>query len=813
MREVLKDLRFGIRLLGRNPGFTGLVILTLALGIGANTAVFSLISGVLLRPLPYIDGGRLVLIRQSASLLGIQNTNVSIKEYFTYREQARDFEALVEHHQMSFDLLNRGEPDRVSTGVVSHDFFEVLGVEPFLGRTFRAEDDRPGADAVLVLSYPYWKTRFGGDATIVGQVFEMNDRPHTVVGVLPDVPLYPQTADVYMPVLACPFRAAAERNIDQNPRTFSALTVFGRLKRESPPERAAADVEAICSRFTKEDPRAYRSNSGFAATTADVRDELTQGARPMLLILLGTTALILLLACANVSNLMLARLLRRDRELALRSALGATRVRLIRQLLAESVVLSAAGGALGLGFAWATLGLLTAFTARFTQRTQEIGIDPWVLGFTLVLAVAAGIVFGTVPALGSRVELSTVLNQGTRGSGGGAPRRRVQSALVVLQVAVSVVLLAGAGLLLVSFLRLQRVDAGYRGEQVLSAEVFGNFSRYPNAQRLLAFYLPLLDRLQSEPGVVSAAITNAVPLSAIQPVRAPLLIEGVNSDNPNGRPPSDVRTVSSRYFETIAVPLMQGRFFNETDDQNTPIVALISRATTRFWENRDPIGSRISLDGGQTWATVVGVVGDVRMFGLDQDAGAQVYVPLRQTRSGLAGRILVRTTGDPQDASAIIQRAVRSLDPQMPIENVRTLGDLRDRFLATPKLTATLLVIFAALALVVTLAGLVGVIATSVNGRTQEFGVRMALGARRSEVLGMVVKQGLVLVAIGLAVGIGASLALGRLLSTYLYQTAATDPLALGAVALTFLIGGTAACLGPAWRATTVDPIIALRAE
>jgi putative ABC transport system permease protein len=813
VQELLKDMQFGVRLIRRAPWFAGLVVLTLALGIGANTAIFSLIRGVLLEPLPYLEGDRLVLIKQSAPGIGVQNANVSIKEFFTYREQARDFESLVEHHQMSFDLLNRGEPDRVTTGVVSHNFFEVLGVKPIHGRTFVETDDKPGADAVLVLSNAYWKSRFGGDPNIVGQVFEMNDRPHTVVGVLPDVPLYPQTADVYMPTLACPFRAASQRNIAQNPRLFSALTVFGRLKADTPHERAKSDVEAICSRFVKAEPRFYRENLNFAGTTADVRNELTQNARPMLLILLGTTGMVLLLACANVSNLMLARLLRRDRELAVRSALGAGRGRLIRQLLAESVLLSAAGGVLGLVFAWLTLDMLTTFTARFTQRTQEIDLDPWVLGFTLLLAVAAGVVFGTVPAFASRVDLSKALNQGTRGSSSGAPRRRVQSALVIVQVAVSVVLLVGAGLLLVSFLRLQSVDAGYRGDRVLAAETFGNFSRYPNAERLLAFYVPLLDRLQSEPGVQAAAITNAVPLSAIQPVRAPLQIDGVNTDNADQRPPSDVRTISERYFETLNIPLMQGRFFENSDNVESPNVAIISRATTRYFEGRDPIGTRISLDGGQNWATIVGVVGDVRMFGLDQEAGAQVYVPLRQSRGGLAGRVLVRTAGDPREAASIIQRSVRALDPQMPIENVRSLADLRDQFLATPRLTASLLGIFATLALIVTLAGLVGVIATSVTQRTQEFGVRMALGANRSEVLTMVVRQGLMLVLIGLAVGISASLVLGRLLATYLYQTATTDPVALTAVTVTFLIGGVAACLGPAWRATTVDPMIALRGE
>jgi putative ABC transport system permease protein len=807
------DLRFGVRTLAKNRGFALLAILTLGLGIGANTAIFSVIYGVLLKPLPYGDSNRLVLIQQSAPLAGQPNTGVSIKEFFDYRDQAADFDGLVEFHQMNFDLLKRGDPDRVNAGVVSPNFFDVLGIKPLLGRSFVADDDKPGAPAVLVLSYSYWTTKFGADPHIIGQVFEMNDRPHTVIGVLPNVPHYPQENDVYMPTSACPFRSAAEKRIAQNRRVFSALTVFGRLKPGITRERAAGDVDVIRARFTKDNPGAYSAASGFTATTLDVRDEMTRNARPMLLILLGTTGLVLLIACANVANLTLARLLRRDRELAVRAALGAGRARLVRQLLTESTLLSLAGGAFGLLFAAWTVGLVTNFVARFTPRTGEVGLDARVLLFTLAVSMLTGLMFGTLPAVASRADLMTAMRQGSRGSGVSAGRRRLQSALVVAQVAVSVVLLVGAGLLLASFDRLQSVDPGYNGDRVMSANVFTNFSKYPNVDTQRRFYVPLLERLTSQPGVVGAAITNAVPLNGGTPNNNPFQIEGRVEDNPDRRPTADTRIVSPEYFHALSIPLVEGRAFRGSDALDGPPVAIINKAMMRYWGHADPLGSRLSLDNGETWATIVGIVGDVKQFGLDQSAVAQVYTPLAQTRQGLGGRVLVRTAGDPAAAAKVIRETVWSLDPNMPVDSLRTLEDLRDRFLATPRLTALLLTMFAGLALLVTMAGLTGVIATSVSQRTQEFGLRMALGASRESVLQMVVGQGLLLVSIGLAIGIAGSMALGRVLATYLFDTAPTDPLTFIAVSVAFVVAGAVASLGPAWRATTADPMLALRAE
>jgi putative ABC transport system permease protein len=815
------DLRYGARALFKHPGYALLAIATLGLGIGANTAIFSVINGVLLKPLPYEHGDRLVIVQQSRPLSGQPQVGVAIAEYFDYRERGKDvFDGLVEYHQMNFDLINRGEPDRVNTGVVSHNFFDLLGIKPILGRSFVASDDVRDAEAVLILSHTYWRTKFGGDPNIVGQVFEMNDRPHRVIGVLPNVPHYPQENDVYMPVLACPFRAAGERAIPQNRRAFGALNVFGRLKEGATAEQAAATVGAICHNFTQDTTykQVYRpETSGFRATTVPVREALTSGARELLLILLGITGLILLIACANVANLTLARMLGRDRELAMRAALGAGRGRLVRQLLTESTLLAVIGGALGVTFAWITIDMLTTFVGRFTSRTGEITLDPVVLIFTLGISIFTGLLFGTLPALGSRVDLVSALKQGGGQAGDAGSRKRMQGALIVAQVAVSVMLLVGAGLLLASFYRLQRVETGYRSDGVLSAQIFGNFSRYPNINAQRKLYLPVLERLQAQAGVSAAAITNAVPLGGGAPGTTRFEIEGRTIDDPERLPTTDVRVATPQYFATIGIPVMNGRVFNDLDTEESMRVVVINKAMTKYWDNTDPIGSRISPIAGpnapRVWYTVVGVVGDVRQFGLAQDTVAQLYLPLTQSPFGIAGQILVRTAGDPAAFGNVLRTTVYAVDPNQPVENVRTLDDLRSEALAAPRLTATLLAIFATLALLVTLAGIGGVIATSVQQRTKEFGLRMALGARRDGVLLMVVRQGLTLVVIGLVLGIAGALAAGRVLSSYLYQTAPRDPMIFAGVAAVFILAGIVACLIPARRATTVDPLIALRAE
>ena len=810
MDMLAQNIRFTFRTLRRNPLFAGFAIVTLGLGIGANTAIFSVIDGVLLKPLPYESGDRLVVINQSTQLAARQNAAVSIKELYDYREQSATFDALIEYHQMNFDLLRKGNPDRVNTGVVSHDFFNVLGITPIYGRTFLAGDDEPGADAVLVLSHSYWQKAFGGDPTVVGKIVQMNDRPHTIVGVLPSVPLYPQENDVYMSVSACPFRAAAEKRITANRRAFSALTVFGRVKDGISQSQADADVKRIASFFVAENAAAYRTLDGFAAAALPVREQLTRQAKPVLLILLGTTGFVLLIACVNIANLSLARLLNRERELAVRAALGAGRRQLVAQLLTESTVLSITGGVAGLFFAGYTVTMLASFAGRFTTRTHQIAIDPRVLLFTLVLSIITGVVFGLLPALQSKSDLLSSMKQGGASAGRSPARGRLQKSLIVVQVAFAVVLLVGAGLLLTTVYRLQKVDLGYHGDHVISAEAFTNFSKYPTPASQLEFYDRTLRRLAESPGVVSAAVTNAVPLSAILPGANPLMFKG-EGDKPDPRRTADVNIASPGYFATLGIPLLDGRDFAIGDVADGRRIAIINSEMAKYWSG-SPLGREVSFDNGQTWVSIVGVAGDTRQYGVSRSPLPEIFIPLAQS-GGLGGRIIVRTNGDPAEFAATLREAVQNVDPDMPVKNIVTLPDLRKQALATPRLTAVLLLIFALIALTVTLAGVSGVIAISVTHRRKEFGVRMALGASRVQVLAVVVKEGLAVVAAGLVMGILGSFAASRSLTAYLYDTHTADPITLSVVCLTLLIAGVLSCLVPAVRATAADPIASLRAE
>ena len=813
--EILKnDCSYAFRMMQKNPGFTAIAVLTLALGIGANTAIFSVVHSVLLRPLPYPDGQQLVFIRQQGLKIGQDDLGFSPKEIEDFRAQNQTLSGLVEYHAMSFILFGHGDPDRVRAAVVSANYFDLFEVKPFLGRTFLAGDDNLGAAPVLMLSYEYWKNKFSGDPEIVGKTFEMNDKVHTVVGVLPPLPQYPLETDVYMPTSACPFRSSKRVVEGRDQRMVEA---FGRLKPGASVAQATVDVSTIAGRLQSAYPKFYPDNMGYAAAASPLREELTREARPTLLVLLAAAAFVLLIACANVANLTLARMSRRDRELAVRTALGAGRSRLLRQLFTESFLLAILGGALGLFIAYGSLDLLTNFAARLTPRAREIHIDSGVLLFTLVAALGTSIVFGTISALFSRASLSASLKEGSS-AGAGLRKNRVRSALIVSQIAFSFMLLIGAGLVLRSLIKMQQVNPGFVPQHVLAMSTTFSFSKYASSDQLAEVGKKVLDRVQAQAGVLSAAMASFYPLqpeivnAGAAAFSGPFRVEGRQIGAGEAPPVTNQVIVSSDYFRTLGIPLRAGRTFTEADDGKHLIVVMINEAAQRqFWPHEDPIGKRVSGDDGATWATIVGVVGDVHEFGLTQRVVSEFYIP--QSEGGGPNTLLVRTTGDPLAMSRLITRAVHDVDSQAAVTRIRSLEQARDDSIASPRVTASLLGVFAALALLIAAAGIGGIMALTVSQRVREIGIRMALGAQPFSILKMVLRQGLILAGLGVGIGLVGAFVLTGLIKSLLFETTPTDPVTFAGVALVLIAVGIIASYLPARRAASIDPMQALRSE
>ena len=802
VEAIAQDVRYGVRNLRRNPGFAAMVIVTMALGIGANTAIFSVVNGVLLRPLPYANGDRLVVLHQQRPLAGVEDTGFSYQEILDYRNQSQSLDGVVEFHDMWFILLGRPEPERVATGVVSAGFFDVLGVRPLYGRTFVEADDKPGAPAVLVLSYKYWQRSFGGDPSVVGRVFRMNDRPHQVVGVLPAVPEYPREVDVYMPTSACPFRS--------NPRTIESrdarmMQAFARLKPGVTLEKARADLDIVAAGLQSRYPDYYRAADGYRTLAVPLQVELTRSFRTTLLVLLGTAGFVLLIVCASIANLTVARMVRRQREIAIRSVLGASRGRLLRQLLTESTLLALAGGLIGLTLAGWGVDLLVVFAERFTTRAAEVNIDRTVLLYTFLVSVATGLVFGTVPAFTGAFDTAAGARDGARTT---HSTHGVRNALIVVQVAASFMLLIGAGLTIRTLINLQRVDPGFKTDNLLTMRIDLNFSKY-REEAVPAFWQAFEDKLRAVPGVLGVGGGGTFPLNDQNVFASTLRIEGRDNEEAAARPRVDYHFASPKYFSTIGQPIVAGRPFTRGDNGHEKLVVIINRAMARhYWPGQDPVGRRIS-SGDDTWATIVGVVGDT-LQKLDQPVRDEVYVPMFQARQ-LSTNWLVRSDVDPAVMERQIRSALRSIDPDQPVDHFRTVAQVRSASLQPPRLTAALLGLFALLALVITAAGIAGVIALSVNQRTQEFGIRMALGAQRASVLGMVLRQGLQLVLTGLAIGLAGAVVLTRVLSTLLFGVEPTDALTYLAVSMVLVAVAALACFVPARRAASVDPMVALR--
>jgi putative ABC transport system permease protein len=811
LENLLRDVRYAWRTLLRNPGYALVAVLTLGLGIGANTAIFTVINGVLLRPLPYAESREILHLDQAAARLGPDPLGFSVQEIRDYREQNHVFSDLAEYHSMTFTLLGTKNPERVATGVVSANYFDVLGVKPVLGRLITPADESLNAPPVLVLSHAYWMKEFGGDRKILGRPFEMNDRVHTVVGVLPPLPEYPDADDVYMPTTSCPYRSDPKMIANRDMRM---MTTFARLKPGVTPAQARADLAAIQSRLAIAYPKSYPASAATAALVAPVEQELTHAARPTFLTLLGAAGLVLLLACANLANLALSRQMRRSREMAIRMATGASQWNIFRQLLTESMMVALGGGVLGMGIAASGSRVLISQAARMTPLSGEIRLDGWVLLFGLGISLLAGLLFGTLPGfVASRVRITSLADAGERNVGSEAGTK-ARNALVAAQVMFSFVLLMCAGLMLRSLYNLLSVDPGFKASNVLSMQTSLNWTKYKKDEDKRNFFHQVLERAGALPGVEAAAVSMTVPLNSdMGPMSGGVIVEGQPVHPGEPAPQVDYEVASPDYFRVLGVLVLSGRSFFDSDTAQAPAVAVVNeRMANHYWPKQSAVGHRISVDNGKAWTTVVGVVSNVRQHGLDKESADSIYFPLYQV--GLTGaHLLVRTRSDPMRMANQVTGIIHNVDPQQPVTQIRTLDELRSAQLGTPKVTATLLGLFAVVALFITIVGVSGTLALSVARRSKEIGIRIALGATKEKILGNVLARGMAPVLAGLAVGVVAAIFATRVLANLLFAVGPDDPLTFAGIAALLLVVALVGCVIPAKRAVSVDPMKALRTE
>lgn len=811
LENILRDMRYAWRTLLRNPGYATLAVLTLGLGIGANTAIFTVINGVLLRPLPYASENQIVHVDLTVPRMGSDPIGLSIQEYYDYRNQSRTFSDFAEYHSMLFTLLGTKNPERVVTGVVSSNFFNVFGVQPVLGRLFVPADEKIDAPPVLVLSYAYWMKEFGGDRNVLGRAFEMNDHVHTVVGVLPPLPEYPDANDVYMPVSACPYRMDP---MMINDRDMRMITAYARLKPGVTLRQAQTELAAITGRMAVAYPKSYSGWTGLTAVALPVKQELTHDARPTFLALLGASGLVLLLACANLANLALSRQLRRSREVAIRMATGASTWHVIRQMLSESLLVALAGAAVGIAIASVGSKLLITYAARLTPLAGEIHLDSAVLGFGIGSALISGLLFAALPAYVATRTRLTALNEAGDRSAGSDHGTRMRTLLVTTQVALSFVLLICAGLMMRTLYNLLSVDPGFRPAQVLSMQLSVNWTKYKKDVDKANYFHEILARTEGTTGVQAASISWLAPLNAnMAAINGQVKIDGQTSSNGAPAPIVDFETASPDYFRVLDIPVLSGRAFADSDSATSPKVLIVNaRMARHYWPNQNPIGHRIKPGDSKDWWTVVGVVGDVHEYGLDKQPDDTVYIPLDQNPIQNA-HLLVRTLGYPLRLANQLTAMIHQIDPQQPVTQIRTLDQMRNEQLGTPRVTAMLLTIFAIVALFITIVGVSGTLALSVARRSKEIAIRIALGASKENILRDVLSQGMTPVIIGVCAGALASFFATRAMTQMIFGLKPDDPLTFLGIAALFLIVALVSCTLPARRAVTIDPIKALRTE
>ena len=811
METLLKDLKYGFRGLVKRPGFSAIAIITLALGIGANTAIFSVVNAVLLRPLPFADPDRLAMVWEDASFAGFPKNTPAPANYVDIKNQNQVFEDMAAMDWRSLNLTGDGDPQKVEVFGVTANFFPLLGVHPVAGQWFTADHDKPGAHRVAVLSHGLWQQRYAGDQNVVGRDILLNGEKHTVVAVMPaGFQFLDSKVGLWVPI------AFAPETLQSRGRHY--LRVVARLKPGVTMEQANAEVRTIFQRIAADNQDTAGRLSAFVVP---MRDELAGEVRRPLLMLLVAVGFVLLIACANIANLLLSRATSRRREMAVRTALGASRFRILRQLLVESLLLAGAGAICGL--------LLASWSFAFLQRlipdgmagSTTLSLDLPVLGFTILITLLTAIVFGLAPAFqASKIDLNEALKQGGGRSGINAGSNRLRNVMVVAEVALALVLLVGAGLLIQTFLKLRNQYSTLRPESVLTLRTVLSPTKYSEHSQRVAFYQNVLQRVKTLPGVVSAGYVTNVPL-AIKGGTNGFSIEGrtVEQERAGGIAyDANHRQVTTDYLQTMGIPIQHGRPFNESDNEQSVPVAIINQTMAhQFWPGESPLGKRFKLgdptDPELPWVTVVGIAGDVRQMGVDEPVKAEMYFPHPQVAYAefyTPRDLVVRTSVDPLSLVAGIRNEIHQVDPNQPVSNVQTMADVLGEETASRELGMTLLTVFAGVALLLSTLGIYGVLAYFVVQHTQEIGVRMALGAQRGDILRMILKKGMSLTLLGVLIGLAGAFALTRLMANLLYGVSTTDPLTYAGLAL--LLSGVAfvACYIPARRATKVDPLVAL---
>jgi putative ABC transport system permease protein len=804
MEILLQDLRYGIRMLRQKPSFTLIVVLALAIGIGANTAIFSVVNAILLRPLPYKNADRISMIWMDNPKLGVSQDWHPYPNYMDYKEQSESYEDMAAFNDRSFNLTGTGDPVRVVGVWATASLFSVLGVEPALGHTFTEAEEEPGKDLVVVLSNGLWQRRFGGDPGIIGQPINMNGVNRTVLGVMPASFTFPEKkTELWVPLAISP-----QRKQNRNAISFKAV---GRLKPGVTIAQARSNMGAIAKRLDDQ-----YSKSGYGVNLVPLHDQETGTVRPALLVLLGAVAFVLLIACANVANLLLARAALREREVAIRVALGAGRARIVRQVLTESALLSLAGGAAGLLLAVWGLKVLVALSPADIPRLDQTAIDGPVLAFTLAVSLITGLIFGIAPALqSSKSDPNESLKEGARGSTGGVGGRRVRNLLVVSEIALSLILLIGAGLLIKSFMRLQQFEFGFNPDNLLTMRIQLPGSKYRDGKQVVGFYQQLIERMEAVPGVQSVGAIHGIFIDDT-PNSTNFSIEG--RPVPTGADAIEVPldSISPSYFRVIGIPLLRGREFDNRDVQGAPLVVIINDTfARRFFPDEDPVGKRFvygTPDPRSPWITIVGVVGDMRRTGFDRPVRPETFLPEAQNPDN-ALTIVARTGSDPASFAGALRNEVWAIDKDQSVYDIKTMHQTLSEMMSQRRFNMLLLGLFAAVALTLAAVGIYGVISYSVTQRSHEIGIRIALGAQSRDVLKMVVGQGMVLAGVGVSIGLIAAFALTQLMSSLLFGVSAADPITFALISLLLTGVALVACLVPARRATKVDPMVALRYE